>query len=150
MNCASVSTRSAGSLGTSKKRCAASPSGSANSDGRRALSLRIIQFLTGRSSRHSPTGSISTRRPTDFGAAAANSAATQRAEGMADERRRGELQLVEQLAVIDDQVEPAVERVHRLGIAAGGAGMLRRIDRIGFGKAGDERAIGARPQGPCR
>ena len=52
------------------------PSGSANSERRRALSLSSIQFLTGRSSRHSPTGSISTSRPTDFGAAAANSAAT--------------------------------------------------------------------------
>ena len=66
---------------------------------------------------------------------------------MADERRRGELQLVEQLTVIDDQVEPAVERVHRLGITASGAWVLRRIDGIGFGKAGDECAIGGEPPG---
>ena len=68
--------RSAGSLGTSKKRRAASPSASAKSEGRRTLSLRIIQFFTGASSRHKPTGSISTSRPTDFGAEAANSAAS--------------------------------------------------------------------------
>jgi len=42
--------------------------GSANSDGRRDFSGRIIQFCTGWSSRHKPTGSISTSRLTDFGA----------------------------------------------------------------------------------
>jgi hypothetical protein len=42
----------------------------------RLVAVSSIQFLTGRSSRHNPTGSISANLSTDFGAAAANSAAT--------------------------------------------------------------------------
>ena len=63
-------------FGTSKKRRAASPSGSANSARRRTLSLRTIQFLTGWSSRHSPTGSIRMSWPTSSGVTAAISAAS--------------------------------------------------------------------------
>ena len=45
--CAWLSTRSAASAGTAKKRRAASPSGAANSAGPRALSDKSIQFCTG-------------------------------------------------------------------------------------------------------
>src|SRR5262249_58165793 len=72
------------------------------------------------------------------------------AEGMADDRRRGQFQLVEQFAVIEDQVEPVVECVHRVRIAASGSWKLRRIDRMAVGKAGDECAVGGKPPRPVQ
>ena len=61
---------------------------------------------------------------------------------MADERRRRELERVEQFAVIDDQVEPAVERVRRFGVAAAGAGKFRCMDGVLRGEPRDEGAVG--------
>src|SRR5262249_5439854 len=59
-------------------------------------------------------------------------------------------QLVEQFAVIEDQVEPVVEFVHRVGIAASGPRKLRRIDRMAVGKAGNESAVGGKPPRPVQ
>ena len=69
----------------------------------------------------------------------------QAAEGVAGDRGRRELERVEQLAVIDDEVEPAVERVRRFGIAAAGAGKFRRIDGVLRGEPRDEGAVGRQP-----
>ena len=69
---------------------------------------------------------------------------------MADDRRRGQFQPVEQLAVIDDQVEPVVECVHRVGITVRGPRKLRRVDGMVVGKAGDECAVGGEPPRPMQ
>ena len=69
----------------------------------------------------------------------------QAAEGVADERGRRKLERVEQLAVIDDEVEPTVERVRRFGIAAAGAGKFRRIDGVFLGEPRHEGAVGPKP-----
>jgi len=62
--------------------------------------------------------------------AAAISQAT-RPERIADQHGTFELKPIEQLAVIDDQVPPVVDLVHGFRIAFAGAGMFRRIDRMG-------------------
>ncbi len=63
-----------------------------------------------------------------------------------DDRRRCEFQLVEQFAVIDDQVEPIVERVHRVWITVAGARKFRCIDRVAAGKPRNECTV--RPEAP--
>src|SRR5262249_22582251 len=68
------------------------------------------------------------------------------AEGVADERGLFEPEPVEQLAVIDDEVQPRVELVHRLRIAGSGAGVVRRIDSVSGGQAVEKVAV--RPQPP--
>ena len=67
------------------------------------------------------------------------------AERMTDHGGRRKLERVEQLAVIDGEVEPAIERMDRLVIAAARPGKFRRVDRAGFGEARDEAAIGRQP-----
>src|SRR5581483_1771641 len=49
------------------------------------------------------------------------------AEGVADERRRAQLEAVEQLAVVDDQVPPVVDLVDRVGIVGVRARMPGRV-----------------------
>ena len=61
---------------------------------------------------------------------------------MAGECGRGQFKLVEQFAVTDDQIVPAIERMHRIRIALAGAGEFRRQNRVAVGEARDERTIG--------
>ena len=75
MNCASVSTlgRIARDVEEAPRRL---PFGIGKERGAARFVAEDHKFPTGRSSRHNPTGSISTSRATGFGAVAANSAAT--------------------------------------------------------------------------
>src|SRR5262249_22200865 len=71
-------------------------------------------------------------------------------EGMPDQCRSVESQLVEQLALIDDEVVPVVERMNGLVVAAAGARKLRCKDRVAAGKACNERTVGIKPPRPVQ
>ena len=130
----------AGSAGTSKKRRAASPSGSANSDALRAASLS-------RSSSFAPDDRRATDRP-DRSAPAGRPRAARRRRIPRPSSAPNEwptsagaasFEPVEQFAVIDDEIVPALERVHRIRIAAAGAGKFRREDRMAARQAAQRR-----------
>jgi hypothetical protein len=69
---------------------------------------------------------------------------------MTDQCRRSEFQPVEQLAVIDDEVEPIVQGVHGVVVAMAGARKLRRIDHVVGREARNERAVGIEPPRPVQ
>src|ERR1700730_18575978 len=69
---------------------------------------------------------------------------------MAHQCRRVELKPIEQLAVIDNQIEPAVEDMHRFMVAAAGAGMAWRINRIRAGEPGEKHAVGTKTPWPVQ
>ena len=70
---------------------------------------------------------------------------------MTDEGDRPvELQTVEQLAVINEEVEPIAKCMNPIGIARCGARMPRRIDRVCAGETGNESAVGIEPPRPVQ
>src|ERR1051326_6761607 len=69
---------------------------------------------------------------------------------MTHQCRCREAEPFDEFAMIDDEIQPVVERMHRLVIAPTGARKLRRIDRGARCKACDKAAIGRQSPRPVQ
>src|SRR5215472_11229043 len=65
---------------------------------------------------------------------------------MADERYSIEAEAVEQFPAIDDEIQPVVELMDRIGVSEGGSGMPRRVNQM-IGGEPVEAVVVAQPPG---
>ena len=97
-----------------------------------------IQFLTGASSRHKPTGQSSTKPANPLGFRRRQLRGHHAAEGVPHDRRRLQLQPVEKLVVVKHQVPQVIQRLDGVRVSGCRAGMLRRVNGVGLRQAVQE------------